>query len=135
MEDDITHGTTNVFADLNFPDAAERQTKTRLALTVNELLMARKLKQRDIAELLHVPQPKVSALKHYRLDQFSVEKLMEFLTALDQDVEIMIRSRGVASGAGHLSVLAVQRNSKRQLSRARAGGGSFRAYPVVTDSH
>ena len=103
----ITRGTCNVFADLGYQDAAERQTKTRLALAVNELLKVRKLKQREIAELLHVPQPKVSALKNYRLDQFSVERLMEFLTALDHDVEIMIRPRG-AAGAGHISVLAVQ---------------------------
>jgi Helix-turn-helix domain len=41
---DITHGNTNVFADLGYPDATERQTKTRLALAVNELLKQRKLK-------------------------------------------------------------------------------------------
>jgi predicted XRE-type DNA-binding protein len=104
----IIHGTSNVFADLGYADAADRQTKTRLALAVNELLKARKLKQREIAELLRIPQPKVSALKHYRLDQFSIERLMAFLTALNQDVEIMIRPRQEASGAGHISVLAVQ---------------------------
>lgn len=103
----ITRGTGNVFADLGMPDAAERQTKTRLALAVNELLKTRKLKQREVAELLDIPQPKVSALKNYRLDQFSVERLMEFLTALDHDVEIMIRPRTQA-GAGHIAVLAVQ---------------------------
>ena len=103
----ITRGTTNVFADLGYPDAAERQTKTRLALAVNELLKARKLKQREIGALLGVPQPKVSALKTYRLDQFSVERLMEFLTALNQDVEIMIRPRANTSETGHISVLAV----------------------------
>ena len=58
-------------------------------------------------DLLHVPQPKVSALKNYRLDQFSVERLMEFLTALDHDVEIMIRPRG-AAGVGQISVLAMR---------------------------
>jgi len=104
----ITRGTTNVFADLGYPDAAERQTKTRLALAVNELLKARKLKQREMAILLSIPQPKVSALKNYRLDQFSVERLMEFLTALDQDVEIMIRPRANTRGSGRISVLAVQ---------------------------
>ena len=104
----ITRGTTNVFADLGYPDAAERQTKTRLALAVNELLEARKLKQREMATLLSIPQPKVSALKNYRLDQFSVERLMEFLTALDQDVEIMIRPRANTRGSGRISVLAVQ---------------------------
>lgn len=105
---DITHGTTNVFADLGYSDAAERQTKTRLALAVNELLKQRKLKQREIAVLLNIPQPKVSALKHYRLDQFSVERLMEFLTALNQDVEIMIRPHSDTGKTGHISVLAVQ---------------------------
>ena len=40
----ITRGTTNVFVDLGYADAAERQTKTRLALAVNELLEARKPK-------------------------------------------------------------------------------------------
>src|ERR1035437_9057235 len=104
----ITRGTTNVFADLGYPDAAERQTKTRLAFTINELLKNRKLKQREIAELLGIPQPKVSALKNYRLDNFSVERLMEFLTALDRDVEILIRPRANNAEAGHISVLAVQ---------------------------
>jgi predicted XRE-type DNA-binding protein len=105
---DITHGTGNVYADLGFPDATERQTKTRLAFTINELLKSRKLKQREVAELLDIPQPKVSALKNYRLDNFSVERLMEFLTSLDQDVEIMIRPRANNTEAGHISVLAVQ---------------------------
>lgn len=106
-ESDITYGTSNVFEDLGFQDSAERQTKTRLALAVNELLKARKLKQREIAEVLGIPQPKVSALKNFRLDQFSVERLMEFLTALNQDVEIMIRPR-TTDGAGNITVFAVQ---------------------------
>lgn len=93
--------------NLGIEDAAERQTKTRLALAVNELLKARKLKQRETAELLGISQPKVSALKNYRLDQFSVERLMEFLTSLNHDVEIMIRPRHTA-GVGHIAMLAVQ---------------------------
>ncbi len=105
---DITHGTTNVFADLGCEDGVERQTKTHLALTVNELLKGRKLKQREIATLLGIPQSKVSTLKNYRLDNFSVERLMEFLTALDQDVEIMIRPRTNPEVAAHISVFAVQ---------------------------
>lgn len=104
----ITRGTTNVFADLGYPDAPERQTKTRLALAVNELLKNRKLKQREIATLLGIPQPKVQTLKNYRLDYFSVERLMEFLTALNQDVEIMIRPRTNRRKVGRISVLAVQ---------------------------
>ena len=105
---DITHGTTNVFEDLGYTDAGERQVKTRLALAINDLLKGRKLKQREIAEILGVPQPKVSALKNYRLDQFSIEKLMAFLTTLNQDVEIMIRPHRTTGESGSISVLAVQ---------------------------
>lgn len=105
---DIIHGTTNVFADLGLPNAAERQIKTRLALAVNDLLKSRHLKQREIAGLLGIPQPKVSALKNYHLDVFSVERLMEFLTALNQDVEIMIRPRATQGKVGQISVFAVQ---------------------------
>ncbi len=107
-EDVITEGTTNVFADLGFTDACERQTKTRLAFVLNEIIKHRKLKQVEVATLLHVPQPKVSALKNYRLDGFSVERLLEFLTALDRDVEILIRPRSERAEAGRISVLEVR---------------------------
>ena len=103
MSDEITSASRNVFADLGRPDAAERQTKTRLAMAINGILAERKLKQIEAARLLSIPQPRVSSLARYRLNDFSVEKLMEFLTLLDQDVEIMIRPR-LAQGAGAVSV-------------------------------
>lgn len=106
MHDEITHGTGNVFADLGLPDAGERRAKTRLAMEINALLKSRKLKQAEAAELLGTPQPKVSALMRYRLDGFSVERLMGFLTALDQDVEIVIRPS--RQGEGHVSVHALR---------------------------
>lgn len=87
----ITRGTGNVFADLGLPDAVERQTKTRLALAINRLLKERGLKQVAAAELLGIPQPRVSALVNYRLDGISLEKLMECLVALGRDVEIVVR--------------------------------------------
>ncbi|MGA2226164.1 MAG: helix-turn-helix transcriptional regulator [Syntrophobacteraceae bacterium] len=107
-ENTITEGTTNVFADLGFPDASDRQTKTRLAYILNEIVKGRKLKQVEVAMLLQIPQPKVSALKNYRLDGFSVERLLEFLTALNQDVEILIRPRNEDMGSGQISVFEVR---------------------------
>ena len=104
----ITHGGRNVFADLGFADAGERQAKTRLALELNKILKARKLRQVDSAKLLGIPQPKISALTNYRLDDFSVERLMDFLTSLDRDVEIIIRPRGAGAGVGRISVVAMR---------------------------
>lgn len=80
--DDIIEGVGAVFADLGLPDPADRQTKTRLAMAVNALLKERRLKQTQAAAVLGIPQPKVSALANYRLDHFSVEKLVGFLNDL-----------------------------------------------------
>ena len=57
----IVRGTKNVFADLGYPDAADRQAKLRLAHVLNQVLDERKLSQADAADVLGVTQPKVSA--------------------------------------------------------------------------
>jgi len=108
MADDIIEGTGNVFADLGLSDPVDRQTKTRLAMAVNAIVQKRRLRQTDTASVLGIPQPKVSALANYRLDHFSVEKLMNFLNALEQDVEIVIRPS--REGAGQTSVFALSRS-------------------------
>ena len=82
----VTRGTENVFADLGFPDAAERRAKLRLAYALNHVLEARTLSRADAAKVLGVTLPRVSALRRYRLAGFSVERLMNLLNALDQDV-------------------------------------------------
>ncbi|MCL2715779.1 MAG: helix-turn-helix domain-containing protein [Alphaproteobacteria bacterium] len=107
MTKDITLGSCNVFADLGMPDANERQTKTRLAKAANDIIEERGLKQVETAEILGIPQPRVSALTRYKLSDFSVEKLLEFLTLLDHDVEIMIRPRA-SHNTGKVSVLTVR---------------------------
>lgn len=105
-DETITRGTGNVFADLGYADADERQTKLRLANAVNGIIARRRLTQAAAAEKLHINQPKVSALANYKLGGFSVERLMTFLTALDQDVEIVIRNKPRARPAGRISVIA-----------------------------
>jgi predicted XRE-type DNA-binding protein len=87
----------NVFADLGLPDAAELDTKARLAVAINRQLESRRLTQVAAATALSVSQPKISALKHYKLDDFSIERLMTFLTALGSDIEIQIRAPKKAS--------------------------------------
>ncbi|MBU6296845.1 MAG: XRE family transcriptional regulator [Alphaproteobacteria bacterium] len=102
----VIHGTTNVFSDLGYSNADERQTKLRLAYAINQIIEQGKLTQSAAAETLGVNQPKVSALLHYKLDGFSVERLMTFLTALDCDVEISIKKKPRTRSAGRISVIA-----------------------------
>ena len=90
---EVTPSSGNVFADLELPDATELDTKLRLGVALIETIRACKLKQAQVAEQLGITQPKVSALLHYRLDGFSVERLMQFLVALDRDVEIQVRRK------------------------------------------
>src|SRR5256885_15590677 len=101
-----TRGSGNVFADLGFPDAAERQAKLRLAYALNQVLEGRKLSQADAAKVLGVTQPKVSALRHYKLAGFSLERLMNLLTALDRDVEIVVRQKPRSRKVARIGVVA-----------------------------
>ena len=101
----VTRGTGNVFADLGFADAAERQAKLRLAYALNQMLSERRLSQAGVATVLGVTQPKMSALRQYKLAGFSVERLMNLLTALDHDVEIMIRPRPRSRRSGRIRVV------------------------------
>ncbi len=103
----VTRGTGNMFADLRFPDAAERQTKLRLAYALNQVLEPRQLSRAEAAKVLGVTQPQISALRHYKLAGFSVEQLMNLLAALDQDTEVVIRRKPPSRKAGRISVVAI----------------------------
>ena len=81
----------NVFADLGLPHPEQELLKSRLTLQIYRLVKARGLKQAEAGKILGIKQPHVSALMRNRSGTFSVERLMEFLTALGQDVEITVR--------------------------------------------
>ena len=90
---DVVPSSGNIFADIGLPNAEEKQTKVRLACAINQIVAGQRLSQMAAARSLNVSQPKISALRNYQLDGFSVERLMNFLTALDRDVEILIRPK------------------------------------------
>ena len=103
---EVVRGTGNIFADLGYADAEERQTKLRLAQTIKRIIEQRNLTQAAAAALLKANRPKVSALLRYKLDAFSVERLMTFMTALDRDVEISIKKKARSHPSGRISVFA-----------------------------
>jgi len=104
--DEITRGIGNVFADLGFKDADERHTKLRLAYMINQIIDEHGLNQGEAAQRLRLNQPKVSALRNYKLDGYSVERLMTLLTALDRDVDIVIRKKPRTRSAARITVVA-----------------------------
>ena len=83
----------NIFADMNLPDAAELDTRARLGAAICRIVERRRLTQAEVAAALAINQPKVSALLNYKLEGFSVERLMRFLVVLGQDVEIVTKAQ------------------------------------------
>jgi predicted XRE-type DNA-binding protein len=89
----------NVFADLGLPHPERELWKAKLTLQIYRLIKSRGLTQAEAGKILGIQQPHVSALMRNRSGTFSVERLMDFLTALGQDVEISLRPARGERGA------------------------------------
>lgn len=86
----VKEGSGNVFRDLGFPNPEREEVKARLTLQIYRLIKDRGLTQ-AAGEIFGIKQPHVSGLMRGQSGNFSVEGLMDFLTALGQDVEITVR--------------------------------------------
>lgn len=84
-------GSGNVFADIGLPNSEEHLIKASLVFKIDHLMKQRGLKQVEAAKLFGVTQPDVSKLLRGEFRQFSVERLLRFLVALGQDVDIVVR--------------------------------------------
>src|SRR5260370_12692297 len=87
----VTEGSGNVFADLGLPNPEQELLKAQLTLQIYTILKDSGMTQVEIAKILGVQQPQVSLIMRNRAGNFSVGRLMEFLIALRQDVEITVR--------------------------------------------
>ena len=103
----IRRSGTNVFADLGLPDAANHFVKAQLVSRMMDIMKARKLTQTETARIVGIAQPDVSNLIHGRFRGYSIDRLMSFLVALDQDIEITVRSKPKRRSAGRVSVSAI----------------------------
>ena len=97
---DHRRGTDNVLADLGFDDAEELSAKAILAVKLNELIDKRSLSQTQAALITGMTQPKVSQVRRYKLQNISLERLMQALVSFDQQVEIVVRPARRPHGAG-----------------------------------
>ena len=103
----VTHaaGSTNVYADLGYPDADEMLVKARLVTKIAEILTARDLTQIEAARIVGLPQPKLSRLLRGQFRGFSERKLIDCLTRLGSDVRIVVVDRARKRSKGTLSVV------------------------------
>ena len=101
---EVREGSGNVFADLGLPDADELLVKAAVVSRLIDIISGLGLTQTQVAEMLGIDQPKVSTLVRGRLRGFSLERLLHFLMALDQDVDIVVRPK--TNDHAHLNVIA-----------------------------
>jgi predicted XRE-type DNA-binding protein len=94
----------NVFADIGLPNADEHLVKAKLVYKIDNLMRERGMKQVEAAQLFGVKQPDVSKMLHGDFRQFSVERLLRFLVALGQDVEIVVKPHRGTTAAPSLHV-------------------------------
>ena len=91
MAEETIESSGNVFADLGLPNPEQELLKAQLTLQIYRIIKQRHLTQTQAGEVLGIKQPHVSALMRNRAGNFSVGRLMEFLTALGQDVQITVK--------------------------------------------
>lgn len=95
----------NVFKDIGVPNAEEHLIKAQLVFKIDTILKKRGLKQVEAADLFGVRQPDVSKMLRGDFRQFSVERLLRFLVALDQDVEIVVKPHRSRNEAAAMQVV------------------------------
>jgi predicted XRE-type DNA-binding protein len=82
----------NVFADLGLPNPDLALVKAEMVQRIRTLMADRRLTQAKAAALFGIGQPKVLALLRWRVEGYSLDRLLRFLTALGQRVEITVRA-------------------------------------------
>jgi predicted XRE-type DNA-binding protein len=102
----ITPSSGNVFADLGFAEPDEMLLKAELARRIGHAIKKRNLTQVEAAEILGIDQPKVSALTRGRLTLFSIDRLLRFLVALGNDVDIVVKENSDGGTRGRLRLTA-----------------------------
>jgi len=102
----VEESSGNVFADLGLPNPEERLAKAHLAFRIGAAIRGRRLTQARAARILKIDQPKVSRLLRGQLSGFSTERLMQFLTLLGRDIEIVVKPAGGSRRRGQLRVIA-----------------------------
>ena len=92
-ETDFEEGSGNIFADLGFsPENAEELTaKSTLTLAIKAVMAERTLTQKQAAKVCGTDQPTLSKVLHGRMESVTLDRLAHWLTALGQDVEIIVR--------------------------------------------
>lgn len=96
--------TKSVYEHLGYPDADEMLVKARLVFAISEQIKRRHLVQTEAAALLGFSQPRLSNLLRGEFRGVSERKLMNCLTKLGHDIEIVVRPAPRSRREGRISI-------------------------------
>lgn len=87
---EIEESSGNVYADLGMADAEEMRVKCQLSMKIEEIIKSRRWTQQQAAEVLGMPQPKLSKMLRGQFRGISQAKMLECLNLLGRDVQIVV---------------------------------------------
>ena len=102
---EVENGSANVYEDLGLPDAAQMLVKATLAAKIGEIIKHRHLTQIQAAEILGMPQPKLSGMLRGQFRGISEAKMLECMNRLGRDVQIVVRKPSRSRTIGRTSVV------------------------------
>ena len=105
MSMSLEERTGNVYADLGMSNADEMIVKAQLATKIGEIIKSRKWSQQQAAEVLGVTQPKLSNMLRGQFRGISESKMLDCLTRLGRDVQIVVGPARRAASTGHVAVV------------------------------
>jgi predicted XRE-type DNA-binding protein len=100
----ITQSSGNVYANIGVTQPEAMLAKAQLAQRVGSIIAARKLTQREAAEITGVPQPKLSNILRGQFRGVSEAKLMDCLLRLGNDAHIVVKPARRKASVGLLTV-------------------------------
>lgn len=120
MKEKIDISTDNIFADLGLKNAEELKARSDLMSEVVSIIRKSSLSQKEIAKVLGVSAPKVSALMNGKINDFSNDTLVHYLTLLGCNVEIRVMpkhrlSRSTKKGKVNVKRPIVRRKAKTKV--------------------
>jgi predicted XRE-type DNA-binding protein len=104
---EIEESSGNVYADLGMADAGEMIVKAQLATKIGEIIKGRKWSQQQAADVLGIPQSKLSKMLRGQFRGISEAKMLDCLARLGRDVQIVVGPARRSASVGHVAVVFV----------------------------
>jgi predicted XRE-type DNA-binding protein len=116
----------NIFADLELENSEEMRARSDLLSELVHVIRKSGLPNKDIAAILEISQPKVSALMSGKINDFSTDTLMQYLAKLGSIVEIRVQHVGRLSKSVKRGKVIVKKRSSRRARKRKSSAKSVR---------